>query len=69
MNQSIRSTEEIEILFKKKNKLGNVRYRGRSQTTLTRRGRKVVLEMSTVCRFSIISVKEFFQKCQQGVGS
>ena len=42
MNQSIRSTEEIEILFKKKNKLGNVRYRGRSQTTLTRRGRKVV---------------------------
>ena len=40
MNQSIRSTEEeIEILFKKKNKLGNVRYRGHSQTTLLRQGR------------------------------
>ena len=41
--------------------------RGYSQTTLTKRSR-LVLEMSTVSRFSLIPVKEFLHKCQQEVG-
>ena len=40
--------------------------RGHSQTTLTRRGRQVVLEMSTVYRFPLI--KEFLIKCQPRLG-
>ena len=31
-------------------------------------GRQVVLEMSTTYKFSLISLKEFLHKCQQGVG-
>ena len=45
--------------------------RGRPQTTLTRRGRQVtqvVLEISTVCRFFLITAKEFCDKWQQGAG-
>ena len=38
--------------------------RGHSQSMLTRRGRQVVLEMSRICRFLPITVKEFRHKCQ-----
>ena len=45
------------------------RVRGLSPTTLTIWVRKVVLlEMSTVCRFSTITVEEYLRKCQEGVG-
>ena len=43
--------------------------RGRSLTKLTRRGRLFVLKMSMVCRFSLITVKEFLQQCQIGMGT
>ena len=42
---------------------------GRSQITLTRQdkvSRQGVMEMSKVCRFSLITVKEFLPQCQQG---
>ena len=39
---------------------------GCSLTTLTRRGRQVVLDISTECRFSLIKVEEFLQNVNQG---
>ena len=40
--------------------------RGCSLTTLTRRGRQVVLYISSKCRFSLITVGEFLQNVNQG---
>ena len=46
----------------------SVTVRGRSLTTLARRGWQMVLELSTICRFFLITLKDFPQQCQQGVG-
>ena len=49
-----------------------VSIRGYSQTTYYRTRyllRKVVLEMSSVCKFYLISLKKFLHKCQQGAGT
>ena len=43
--------------------------RGRSQTTLIKQGRYVVIEMSTIYRFSLNTVKAFLHRRQPGVGS
>ena len=39
--------------------------RGRSLTTLARRG--MLVKMSTVCKISLLTVKELFHQCQTGV--
>ena len=43
--------------------VSNFGVEGGSQTTLTRQGRQAVLEMSMLCRFFLIAVKEFLLKC------
>ena len=49
-----------------------VSIRGYSQTTYYKTRsllRQVVLEMSSVCKFYLISVKKFLHQCQQGAGT
>ena len=61
MSEKVCTFQSMQIVFFSIYPFG---LRGHSLTMLTRRGRFVVLEMSTACQFFLLIVKEFLHQRQ-----